>query len=211
MEYLDYYDKQGNYLGSATREDIHTKGLWHNTVHCWLYDQEGNIYFQIRSDTKTYYTTASGHVLKGETIKEAFQREIKEEIGINIDASDATLVGIVPWQMEKVKKDGLIHKDNAKAHVYIDLYEGNMEDFHFDLNEVLGLVKVEAKDALKLFQEEKGSIPATIITMNESGKLKITNQEVQFNEFLVNDHETAITKYGAILNKIIEITHQKVA
>ncbi len=210
MEYLDYYDEKGNYLGYTTREEIHTKGLWHNTVHCWLYDQEGNVYFQIRKDTNTYYTTASGHVLKGETIQEAFQREIKEEIGINIDASDATLVGIIPWQMEKVKKDGTIHKDKAKANVYIDLYEGNMQDFHFDLNEVTGLVKVQAQDALKLFQDEQGQIPATIITMNEDDEITVTNRQVQFNEFLVNAHETAINKYGDILNKIIEVTHQKV-
>lgn len=82
MEYLDIYDEDKNYLGKELRSVVHEKGLWHNTVHCWLYDKEGNIYFQIRKDEKTLYTTASGHVSAGETIKEAFGREVKEEIGI---------------------------------------------------------------------------------------------------------------------------------
>ncbi|MBO4517260.1 NUDIX domain-containing protein [bacterium] len=48
--------------------------------------------FQIRKDTGTFYTTASGHVLAGETIKQAFSREVKEELGIDVDVSNAELV-----------------------------------------------------------------------------------------------------------------------
>lgn len=205
MEYLDYYDEEGNYLGFKSRDEVHTEGLWHNTVHCWLYDKEGHVYFQIRKDTKTFYTTASGHVLKGETIKEAFKREIMEEIGIDIDSSDAELVGIIPWRMDKVKSDGRVFKDRAKANVYIDLYEGDMKDFNFDKEEVLGLVKVDAKEALELFKKEEGSIPATLITQKEDGSIEITNRDVDFNEFLVTANETAIGKYGDILNKVLEV------
>ena len=125
MEYLDYYDEDWNYLGYKSRDEVHKEGLWHNTVHCWLYEKDGSIYFQIRSDSHKFYTTASGHVLKGETIKEAFRREIKEEIGLDIDSSDATLVNIDVWKMDKLKNAVLI-KDRAKANIYIDLFEGNI-------------------------------------------------------------------------------------
>ena len=37
-EYLDYYDENGNYLGKETRVKVHAGGLWHKTIHCWLYD-----------------------------------------------------------------------------------------------------------------------------------------------------------------------------
>ena len=47
-------------------------------------------------------------------IKDAFRREINEEIGLNIDSSDATLVDIVPWRMDKMKNGTLI-KDRAKS------------------------------------------------------------------------------------------------
>lgn len=200
MEYLDYYDKNGNYLGFETRENVHKNALWHNTVHCWLYDEEGNVYFQIRKDTNTFYTTASGHVLKGETIKEAFKREIKEEIGLTIDTSDATLVGIVPFKMDKVKSDGSIFKDRAKANVYIDLFEGSIDDLSFDIEEVLGLVKVNAKETLDMFKNESGVIDATIIT-TKNGKNIETKKEVNLRDFLVNEGETAYNKYKDVLEK----------
>lgn len=204
MEYLDYYDEAGNYLGYKTREEVHKEGLWHNTIHCWLYDNEKNVYFQIRKDSNTFYTTASGHVLKGETIKEAFQREIKEEIGLKIDSSDATLVGIVPFKMDKEKSDGTIFKDRAKANVYIDLFEGTIKDLDFDEEEVLGLVKVSAKETLELFKKGEGKIKATLIKP-ENGKNIAKEEVVDFQQFLVNKGETALGKYGAILEKIIEI------
>ena len=171
MEYLDYYDEDGNYLGYKSRDEVHKEGLWHNTVHCWLYEKDGSIYFQIRSDSHKFYTTASGHVLKGETIKEAFRREIKEEIGLDIDSSDATLVCINVWKMDKLKNDVLI-KDRAKANIYIDLFEGNINSFNFDPKEVLGVVKVKAAEALNLFRSGSGKIKAEIITTKDNKNIK---------------------------------------
>lgn len=48
MEYLDIYDENGNKIGTDSRENVHKEGLWNKTVHCWFYDREGNVYFQIR-------------------------------------------------------------------------------------------------------------------------------------------------------------------
>lgn len=204
MEYLDYYDEDGNYLGFKTRDEVHKEGLWHNTVHCWLYGMDGSVYFQIRSSSHKFYTTVSGHVLKGETIQEAFRREIKEEIGLNIDSSDATLVDIVPWRMDKMK-NGSLFIDRAKANVYVDLFEGNIDNFKFDPNEVLGVVKVKAKNALELFKKGKGEIPAIIITTKDNKNIK-ENRMVTIDDFLVMKDENAYDKYKDVLNKIIEIT-----
>lgn len=204
-EYLDYYDEQGNHLGYKTRDEVHKEGLWHNTVHAWLYDKEGNVYFQIRKETKTFYTTASGHVAKGETIKEAFAREIKEEIGLDLNCENAISVGIREFKLDKIKENGTIFKDRAKSNIYIDLFNGSSNDFKFDTNEVLGVVKVKAKEALDLFEKEEGKIDATIIELVDNEN-KLVNRKVDFNEFLVNKNETAMGKYGEILNKIIEIT-----
>lgn len=204
MEYLDTYDENKNFLGKQPRDYVHQNGLWHNTVHCWLYDNTGNIYFQIRSDEKTFYTTASGHVLAGETVKQAFGREIKEEIGVNIDYENADLVNIVTWKMDKQKADGTMFKDRAFANVYVHEYKGDYREFNFD-SEVDGVVKVNAKQALELFKNGAGKINAEIIT-TENGKNVQTERKVDFNEFLVNKHETAIGKYGDILNKVISIT-----
>lgn len=165
---------------------------------------DGSVYFQIRSSSHKFYTTVSGHVLKGETIQEAFRREIKEEIGLNIDSSDATLVDIVPWCMDKMK-NGSLFIDRAKANVYVDLFEGNIDNFKFNPNEVLGVVKVKAKNALELFKKGKGEIPAIIITTKDNKNIR-ENRMVTIDDFLVMKDENAYDKYKDVLNKIIEIT-----
>ncbi len=202
MEYLDIYDEQGNFLGTEERSVVHTKGLWHKTVHCWLYDKEGNIFFQRRADRGTLYTTSSGHLSAGESVTEAFQREIKEEIGLDIDASDATHVNVVPFQMDRIKEDGSVFRDRAFANVYVDLYEGDYKDFHMDESEVSGIVIVNAKDALELFQKEEGTLLGKKISVNN----EVIEREIRLTEFLVNDGETFIEKYGDVLRKVIELT-----
>lgn len=202
-EYLDVYDENQNYLGKETRSYVHEKALWHKTVHCWLYDKEGNIYFQIRHDSGTFYTTASGHVLAGETVQEAFGREIKEEIGISLDYEKAELINVVPFKMDKVKKDGSIFRDRAFANVFIYPLENNNHLFTFDPNEVDGLAKMKANDVLNLLEKEEDSIPATMI-MNQDGKIIKEVKMIEISNFLVNKGETGIGKYGDVLREVMK-------
>lgn len=207
MEYLDYYDEKQNYLGRETRKNIHENALWHKTVHCWLYDEEGNVYFQIRKDENKFYTTASGHVVAGEDVKEAFGREIKEEIGLDLNYDNANLVDVVKFKMDKVKSDGSIFKDRAFANVFVYEFDDNLSGLNFDVNEVSGLVKVNAIDVLKLLENEKGTIDAEIIT-KENNEVVTKQESVDFNDFLINKGETGIGKYGQVLNKVIELTKE---
>ena len=205
MEYLDIYDEEGNYIGKEDRNIVHRDALWHNTVHCWLYDREGNIYFQIRKDEQKLYTTASGHVKAGETIKEGFGREIEEEIGIKLDYDKAEFVNIYKFIMDKKKEDGSIFKDRAFSNVYICIFNGNYDEFNYDESEVSGLVKVNAQQTLELLKKETGKVESVIIT-KENDNNDIRKQDIPFEKFLVNKGETAIGKYGAVLNKVIELT-----
>lgn len=202
MELLDIYDENENHIGTEERKIVHQNALWHKTVHCWLYDKYGNVYFQIRKDEKTFYTTASGHVSAGETLKEAFGREIKEEIGIDIDYNKAELIEVVNFKLDRKNKDGSMFRDRAFANVFA--YNINYPiNFNMDPNEVIGIVKVNAKDTLDLLKKENGKIDAEIINLDNT----ITKRLVDFNEFLVNNGETAIEKYGKVLEFVIEKTN----
>jgi isopentenyldiphosphate isomerase len=203
MEYLDIYDENKNYLGKEERNKVHRDALWHNTVHCWLYDGDGNIYFQIREDSKTFYTTASGHVMSGESIKEAFGREIKEEIGIDIEYENAELVDIVKFILDRENKDGSYFRDRAFANVYVYKFDDDMNKFNYDEKELDGVVKVNAKETLDLFNDKVDKIDASIYKNN----LGITKKEVTKEDFLLNKGETLITKYGDVLNKVIKLTN----
>ena len=111
---------------------------------------------------------------------------------------------MLTWRMDKMKNGTLI-KDRAKANVYVDLFEGDINDFKFDPNEVLGVVKVKAKDALNLFKNGKGEIEVVIITAKDNKNVKISKL-VSIDDFLVMEHETVYDKYKDVLNKVIEIT-----
>ncbi|MDR0850622.1 MAG: NUDIX domain-containing protein [Christensenellaceae bacterium] len=206
MEFLDYYDENGKLLGKETREVIHTKGLWHKTVHCWLYDGLGNVYFQLRKDmkdnTNKMYTTASGHVAAGETLRQAFAREVKEEIGIDVDINACQLVEMTVWKMDMQKKDGNVVKDRAYANVYASKIGNSLPKFLFSDGEVLGIMKVSAKEALELLKKESGSISAIKIdAKNKTQQVKIT-----MDNFLINPTEIGIIKYGKILQFVMNET-----
>lgn len=206
MEYLDIYDENGNYLGKEERKIVHSNALWHKTVHCWLYDEKGNVYFQKRADEGTLYTTASGHIIAGESVKEGFGREIMEEIGIDINYEQAELVEVVKFILDRENKDGSYFKDRAFANVYVCLYDGKDTDFEYDENELSGLVKVNAKETLELLKKEEGKIDGIVIT-KENNEIIISNQKIDFKDFLVNKGETAIVKYGEVLKKVIKLTN----
>ena len=201
VEKLDYYDEYMNLIGSESRDVVHEKGLWHKTVHCWLYDKQGNVYFQIRKDSNKLYTSASGHVLAGETIKQAFHREVMEEIGVNVGTDNASLVEINVWKLDK-NKNGKPFRDRAFANVYLNCIDSSFVKYNFDPEEVLGVVKVNAKECLKLFQNECKEIEGTKIT-DKTQKITVT-----LDNFLVFSNEIALLKYGKILQSVISLTQK---
>ncbi len=202
MEYLDIYDEKGNHLGQETRKKVHEQALWHNTIHCWLYDNEGNVYFQIRKDKNKLYTTASGHILAGETIKEAFGREIEEEIGYRIDYNNAELIEVNKFILDRKESDGSIFKDRAFANVYACNFTGHLSDLNFDEKELAGLVKINAPESLEIIQKEEGSVKAFKSFKNKD-KIEIEEVDISFSDFLVNPGENGLEKYGKVLNFII--------
>ena len=50
-EILDIYDAKMNHIGTASREEAHKFGYWHQTFHCWIVRREKGknyVLFQIR-------------------------------------------------------------------------------------------------------------------------------------------------------------------
>ncbi|MBO4746285.1 MAG: NUDIX domain-containing protein [Alphaproteobacteria bacterium] len=196
-EMLDFYDKEMNFLGTETRENVHANGLWHKTVHCWLYDENGNIYFQIRTDTGTLYTTASGHMQASETIDDALRREIMEEVGYPIDTTKKELLAVDVWTMCS-EKCGIKKQDNVFANVYMCRVDSKNLKFHFDETEVSGAVRVNAADTLNLFLGKCDTINGTLFDNNGSREIVIAP-----DKFLLCNGEIAILKYGRQLKFVV--------
>lgn len=96
-EELDVVDERDEIVGSAGRDEIHRRGLLHRSVHVFLVDGAGRLYLQKRAPWKKEHplrwdSSASGHVLRGETYEAAACRELAEELGI--DASVTRVLSV---------------------------------------------------------------------------------------------------------------------
>ena len=90
MEYFDVLNNNGEFTGEiASREECHHNGLWHRAVYGFVFNSNGDVLLQKRSNLKKMWpdlwdVTAGGHVLAGEFGSQALIREIKEELGIDV-------------------------------------------------------------------------------------------------------------------------------
>lgn len=180
------------------RDVVHKLGIYHKTSHIWLYDNDGYVYFQVRGDLNKMYTSASGHVLATETPEEAGCREAREELGINIDPYSLELILIELWMA-----DTEIKHDYAFAHVYLHKVPVNFNGFNIDNKEVVDVVKIKADSLLKRLLFDSDSYKN--IKQYHLGNVEIINPY----ELLCSSKEHLITKYGKILEAIIQRTSQE--
>lgn len=81
-------DKNDKIIEYRTRFDCHhDKSLIHRAVGIVIFNDNGEILLQKRSQTKDlnpgmYTLSAAGHVSRGETYEQTAQRELTEELGI---------------------------------------------------------------------------------------------------------------------------------
>lgn len=93
-EFFDVLNEFGEFTGeTATRKECHEKGLWHRAVYAFIIDNDSNILLQKRSGNKKLWpnlwdVTVGGHVDSGEFGRQALIREVKEELGIEINDND---------------------------------------------------------------------------------------------------------------------------
>lgn len=98
-ELFDVLNEKGEYTGKVeTREKCHKEGLWHKAVALFIINSKGQVLLQKRSIKKKMWPnmwdiTGGGHVLAGEFGFQAIIREMKEELGIDLEKNDTTFIG----------------------------------------------------------------------------------------------------------------------
>ena len=93
IEYLEVMDEDNQVIGILDRKEIHAKGLRHRSVHIFIFNTQGYLYLQKRSPHKDQYpehwdTSAAGHTDPGESPMEAAQRELMEELGLEVTLTE---------------------------------------------------------------------------------------------------------------------------
>lgn len=99
MEKWDLYDKNFNKLNkTAFRGDKLKDDEYHLVINAWIINDKNEFLITQRSPNKSHpcmWECTGGSALSGESDIDASVREIKEELGIDIDVSTAQFIGSV--------------------------------------------------------------------------------------------------------------------
>jgi len=82
-------DENDEIQGYASRSEVHGNNLRHRAVNILIFNQVGDVYLQQRSRWKDRHplkwdSSAAGHVSAGENYDQTAQRELKEELGVDV-------------------------------------------------------------------------------------------------------------------------------
>jgi len=195
-ERFDVYDEDGRPLGQAARQDVHRKGLWHHTFHCWLVrrsaDGRASVLFQRRSDSKDtnpgkFDITVAGHLTAGETVRDAV-REMEEEIGWTVPFERLVPFGTVREEMRgEVRSVPFI--DREVSHVFGCLTDKPPDSFRLQAEEVSGLYEADAAELAELMRGERASAEACgcRLEAGDGGRLVPDRVRVEAGHFVPRD------------------------
>ena len=144
-EIFDIIDQNDNVIGQASREETHKKGLLHRVVDIFIFNSQGEILLQKRSEKKDtnpglWTFSAGGHVESGNGWLETACKELQEELGIKTELEE---IGTF------VSKDP--NHPNQMIKTFTGIHEG---PFNFDKVEVdsVEFVKIgKLKREIRLF------------------------------------------------------------
>lgn len=156
QEYIAIWEENGIPTGThCLKDEAHIKGLFHPTVHIWFYTKNRRILLQQRGKNKETFpsfwdVSVAGHVMSGESILDGALREVKEEIGLDINKKNLLQVD--------VRKNVNIHpngiKDREFQHVFICELLADFNDLKIQKEEVDDIALITL-DNLKFYAENR--------------------------------------------------------
>jgi isopentenyl-diphosphate Delta-isomerase len=150
MELLKVIDEKGGETGTILdRNIVHEKGLWHREISVWVFNNNGDILVQRRSNNKKMspnkLEVCAGHVDSNNNSIETVINELSEEIGLNVDSKD-----VVYLTTEKKEK---IFSENSINRIFNDVYyvvtDKNISEFKIqeeELSEVMWINYLDFKN-----------------------------------------------------------------
>ena len=171
-EILDIVDDNGQPTGEVIdRVTAHREGILHRTSHVWLVrikDGRQQVLLQKRSEEKDSYPgcydiSSAGHIPAGVDFVPSALRELKEELGVEVQAEDVVYCGQRKFHFEEIFH-GERFKDNQISNVYCLWRDVEPEQLKLQPEEVEEVCWMSLDDCREAVC--KGSIP-NCISMEE--------------------------------------------
>lgn len=164
MEIVDIYDQHMVWIGRASRDEAHAKGLWHKTFQCWIVkelEQGLSFLFQRRSMAKDVFPnlldkSCGGHLTAGEAVEDGV-RELEEELGVVASFEDLIPCGVMPVETQ-VSSTVL---DREFCHIFLYPSNRSLNEYQLQEEEVSGLYYVSVQDYFTLMRQQVEQITAT--------------------------------------------------
>ena len=83
-EIVDLVDEENNIIGETDVETAHGQRQLHRVVGVLLFDENGDLCVQSGNEYDKFDLSVGGHVKQGETYEDAAQREMQEELGVDV-------------------------------------------------------------------------------------------------------------------------------
>ncbi|AZN39429.1 NUDIX hydrolase [Paenibacillus albus] len=189
-EQFDYYDEAGNWLGTASRSDVHARGLWHRSIHCWLVRRDGErklVLFQQRSEDKDTFpshfdVTAAGHLSAGETMQDA-AREIEEELGVRVPFEALIPLGEARKETAGFAK-GVAFIDREASEVFGFIYDAKLASLTLQPEEVAGIYEADLEAMIALFEGRQDHAAADGFRLGSEQQLLAASVQVKASDFV---------------------------
>ncbi|WP_346936586.1 NUDIX domain-containing protein [Clostridium sp.] len=144
MEYFDILNRDGSKSGKiAPKDEELLEGQYDLGVHAYIHNSKGEFLIQKRAKTKQFLPGGGdihmGHVMAGETSKEAIIREVDEELGIKID--NIAFIKRVLWE-----------KYNHFIDIFVLCKDINISDLTIQKSELDDVKFISAEEMINLIK-----------------------------------------------------------
>ena len=201
MEYIDIFDENNNPIGEKKeKQQAHEDGNFHRTVHVWIINDKNELLLQKRSATKKTHPncwdiSGAGHIKAGETISDGTIRELKEELGVEIEEKDLQYITTI--------KSTKNPKNMEFQYVYLLRCNKKIEEYIFEDGEVSDVKYIFYKDLEKMVEEK---VEGLLIHVEEYKSLfkYITNKNINIRTCTTSDVDSIYNIQNIVIDNFKE-------
>ena len=152
MEYIDIVDQNNNPTGEVKEKlQAHEDGNFHRTAHIWIINDKKELLLQKRSATKKSHPncwdiSGAGHIRAGESVIDGAIRELKEELGVEVEEKDLEYIATI--------KSTKNPKNMEFGYVYLLKCNNQVEEYIFEDNEVSEVKYVYFEELEKMVKKK---------------------------------------------------------